>query len=222
MKKITILLSLFLLTSCYFIRYPLVVPKNIKELYTQCYSNEAYKDIPIRLDGYYGKSCSNDENRLGFDNCISSSFMFYKDGSVAKNVLLLGVEEKKPIINKEYLYSQVRPWGTYTIKSDSIIVQVIHNVHNLQNIHEYTFKVINNTKLQLISDYVASFDSTNLTESRCEITEEDLYEFYPLEDKPINNHFWLKNKKWFWCDEQEYKEYLRELREKELEAPMQN
>jgi len=211
MKKILLLLSLFLFTSCYLvIRYPLSVPKKIRALYTQCYSIDKLDNIPYRIDGYYNRACNDDD-------CLGGSFMFYKDGTVAEGVALLDTcKEGEYRINKKYLYNQARPWGTYTISNDTIIVQVIHNVHNSQTIHHYTFKVIDRYKLQLISDYGSRFDSDTLSlTNEFEMAEGNLnilYEFYPLEYKPNNTHFWLKKKKWFWCDEQEYKEYMRKLK----------
>ena len=195
MKYILIILFIFLF-SCYSI--PLNVINNFTQKYEGGITNNNEK---IKCNGYYFSYHK-------FNDTIveSQPIIFFADKSVIYNFSIFHLNDLKYIQN----FSSC---GTYYIKDSLIKVQLIHNDFYFSYFLEFEFIILNDSTLwlnytrgenHLKQNYMFFNDSTKsdyLTE----------FKFIKLNSKP-DSSFWLKNKKWFWCDKQKFKEYKRNKR----------
>jgi len=197
-KNIFFLTFLFLITSCY-------VEKNIRCDYTQCY-NPVLNNIKkyCKTEGFY--------NRTKGGGNSAFSIMLYEDGTVTCGIKHYLKKREVFRGNDLYRINSVPSWGTYIIKNKYLVVQKIDfSFIGKSNVIEYKIKIVNDTTLWLES-------SRGLTKRFFKINDSTKNDyipylrFIPLKNKP-DSLCWLKEKKWFWCDKQKYKQYKKWLRE---------
>lgn len=186
-RVLPILTITILLTTCSPIKVP--VAREVKQTFSICYTpSNIHAEQHIRLDGYY----------FYFDGVyVVNSYMFYNDGTVVGNV------HGDYLINSNEIYEYPTTWGTYFIKNDTIITQII--LHNFQSsdILQGKFVILNDTCLLRISNQ-ALIESSASDDQRT-------YEFKDIGVKP-DSFCWLKKEKWFWCNKEEWKTYMKEVK----------
>jgi len=186
--------------SCY-------IPGNVINDYTQCYNGQTNDiDKLCRIDGYYLGKFSTSLNDPG-----GSNIMLFKDGTCVINII--GYIEKDSMHGKDlYKMSTAPSWGTYILKNDTIISQLIcySSIHQ-SNINEYTYKINNDSTIWKISGKRLRDGITWINDSSKNFYTLPM-KFIKVENKP-DSACWLKEKEWFWCDEKKFEAYMTRLKE---------
>lgn len=226
------------LTSCTYTRVPNYLKKQFKyspaehkEISNKININGFYRDLkrlnapPVPYGSFYliKEDTSIKENRSALD------VMLFPNG-LCLNTYLGGL--KKEFYADEYyrlkgeITSSNKPgrvtgfsganWGIYEVSGDTLKIKVIGRGSLMTSsvwAYENYYKIIdNNTLLPLqskslnrddchgIPDCIFKPDSLGCTNSK----------FYPLQDISIDpNYSWLMNKKWFWKNKEEYKDWKK-------------
>jgi hypothetical protein len=174
--------------------------------FSQCYKGQLNGiDELCKINGFYIGKYSTHLNMPG-----GWSMILFEDGTCVINVLALGQKDVKR--GKDlYKISTTPSWGTYYIKNNIIISQILsYSAMHQSDIYESRYKILNDTTLWQISDKRISDGKIWLNDS----TSNDYIlpmQFIKLENKP-DSSCRLKEKKWFWCNKQKYKEYMAKLR----------
>lgn len=123
-------------------------------------------------------------------------------------------------------------WGKYQIEADTIITQSINRANSLNEFYnpwERKFQIINKNSLKLIASKplhkTAPISlSTQIRQQEEEMRFEKIFGrkridsdtafFVPLEEIPLSDYCWLKERRWFWCDKEQYKAWKRENRKR--------
>jgi len=190
-KKILIFIILF--TACSpFIH---VVPDDAISNFTQFHEgNIINANKKLRIDGYY-------EGLFKNEQLFNYRIIFFDDGSAAFNF------HESFLISKFQLRNNTA-CGTYILNNNIINAQIIC-IYGSGDYYclEKKFKILNDTTLCLIQ----TKDLVDKTVIMNDSTKDDYLKplhFIKLEQKP-DSIFWLKKKRWFWCDKEKYKEYMR-------------
>ena len=103
-------------------------------------------------------------------------------------------------------------WGKYIVVGDTIKAQLTNHPSPLSATwmpFEVWFKVVARDHIQLIASRYLGYDKVHQDESRMNLIRLKEEEYLSAKFKPLDlelpSKTWLKNKKWFWCDEEEYK-----------------
>ena len=214
-KYIYIFIIGIICNSCGFF----IVPKHVKQNFTYCYDGlDTGIDSLINIEGYYdftSKDCPSCYIRI----------MFYKDGTCVIGSFYSKGESVQSyfenIVNHDpkglYYFHKYKDWGCYIIKGDTIKLQKIDRPVGWESdarwfLEEIWYKILDNKTIVGIcpskrpSPY--SYDSY-----------EDSYmsrygvpaKFTHLTVRPDSNCS-LKQKKWFWCSEEDWAEYKIQLK----------
>ena len=187
---------------------------------SMCYSDDTIvSDVGIRTDGFYycpkttvdflGNDCLDDyyndygklydTYRIAFyPNHMYCGSLWIKNGMVGAN-----------------------EWGLYEIHNDTIITEcfVMGNMNgSMYGIHDTliiksldTIYLLNRTS---ICPETTSYYLNNYRPKPGDRMDEiGVLCFAPFDQLPDSNKSWIKKKKWFWCDENEWKQY-KEARKK--------
>jgi hypothetical protein len=143
--------------------------------------------FPIRINGVY----------LPKNELNGYPFFFFKDGSITWYTWGIDFRqncydalEKSPFlessISKEY-------WGHYTIKNDTIVIQVFNRVGDFiykRWIFEFTGLIQNDSSFILVSEY-SYFTKDQFIEKPIP------YYYCPTKIKPDSTKAWFNDKQWF-------------------------
>ena len=174
--------------------------KETREKYTYCYSGKPSESFSyVNTNGYYSMEIiftrNNGEKSINIDNCI-----FYDDGFF--------IYRYNPNTG-EGMY------GSYIICNDTIKAQYLFDPKTATaGIHEVWFKIIDENRIL----YLYSKAWTRITEADIkQFKEKNLYvvdtaQFIPLEKLPDTDKFWIKQHEFFWCDKNEYQEYMAKIK----------
>lgn len=182
------------------------------------YSNED-KDIQnVSIDGFYLLTKSDRDSVSMKHICV-----FYKDGTFVSSFLktpfdLKSVNQKERIGNFNNLLfkwgKDSCKWennhGLYQVRHDTLCVTRYDRYYWYYNIIKYKFKIIDSRKLLLFSIETPSLTPQNAHIFYCN----DEYVFIPADSLPVPDNHQLKKKKWFWKNEAEWEEYMREYKKK--------
>ena len=144
-------------------------------------------------DGYYG----------GREHARKSISSFLKDFS-----------ENSEASRASYFYGN--RWGSYIICGDTIKVQRFYKGMSLNDCWlawESWYKVIDQNTIERINFF--SLPKKN-EPSRPQYSERiggHLPTFIPIPVKPTSDKSWILKEKWFWCDEDEWKSFMKDLKE---------
>ncbi len=198
MKKI-LMFSVFILSACS-PKY-LYMPRKVKDSFTQCYDNaEIETNGKIKLNGYYiGKTST--------DKVVVNSILFFKDGSLAFNVHVGGLFYDEDRLHK------YGTWGTYSVKDDTLTIQTVNHNFFSSFCLEGKYLILNDTTLKELY----TKDLVSKTVQLNDITKNPYYilplNFKKKENKP-DSLCWLKEKRWFWCNKEQYKKWKKEQKKK--------
>lgn len=197
-----------------------MVPRDIKKSFSNCYSEYNYNiDSLINIDGYYEMSYKSYYSNPTDSN--TTNFIFFNDGLFYFDRIITEPGVPSHYVeflssNEVYKYNnnlRFNCWGNYIIKDDTIIAQFINNPSMLTatwSASEYKFKVINKTTIELIlmksipnQDYYSPVPNKK--------RETSIAKFIPLDIIEEPNP-WIKRKKWFWNEKEEWKKYRQNLK----------
>jgi hypothetical protein len=193
-----VILIVYLFSSCF--------PGKYKLYFNQCYNPQDNGiDSVLRIDGYYFGNFSDDvDSKNGY------SIMLFHDGSVVVNVHLNKDNSGNLLDDEMYLSC----WGTYVYNGKILKCQTFHSTMSSSGLRESSYRIINDTTLWKIRSKIMSGNSIgkifyNDSTSNRYI---EIMNFIKLESKP-DSSCRLKEKKWFWCDKEKYKGYMKKLKE---------
>ena len=201
MKKIT-----FLIITCACLTFSCIsIPRNIKKAFTFCYT-DTYTGIDtlINIDGHY------------------SALIFYENGLVAQLIysdanqlqrndfsLIERVTENPETKESKSFYNFI-DCGSYVIDRDMIKVQMLHNHHSINDEwdgREEWYKIIDKNTLLFVERFLLTTNKRQKEQfSRNYKYPQEQVIFVPLPVKLPLEYHWILKKKWFWCNNQDWKE----------------
>ena len=214
MKKILIILLLPLIVvaqSC------ASVPKEIKQKFGICYTGkETDIESHIDINGYYtsgGQDCM-----IFFKDGIVATFIFENreihTSDTCINLLhaITRMYKNKPHISFGYLQ------GMYWIEGDTIKIRFLGQTGGSLTpwfFHESWCKIVDRQTLKYI--YLKPLldmdaDTVQTVEEWQSNTKRSLVRFHCADSIPSSD-CWLKEEKWFWCNEQDWKNYMEKIKE---------
>ena len=210
------------------------LPKYMRNAFTYCH-NEKDTGIEslINIDGYYIIFYPGTGFWKGSD-----SYMFYKNGLFTMNLpgeydsvkkqydISLGLQETAENPNGEKakrFYNKI--WGSYIVCGDIIKIQYVDKPFPLSSTYggEEWFKVIDRNTLISINSMPLSTDKSDWQNYEHEYyksirDEKRKYRavFMPVPVKPNPDEAWILKEKWFWCNEQGWKNFMQKIEQKKI------
>lgn len=167
----------------------------------------------IEIDGYYS-----------YPDQRYSSIMFFEDGSWVLFGFKSEVSKEERQTNMSKTVSSWRAgrqirwgifWGVYSIQNDTIIVHVYDVPGFLVkgwSIDEKRYKVIDRKTIQEVyHKLLLAPDDTYKTRSPWK--NDELRHFFPADSLPSSDN-WLKEERWIWRKESDWKEYMQRIERK--------
>lgn len=174
-----------------------------------CYcGNYTGIDTLIKIIGYYSYS---ERESSRYDG---KSFIFFKDGFFTyspfsdPNMTVKNNGEVKKIVKPINGYFT----GIYKINNDTIKAQFSNPPNAMSwGMTEIWFEIVDNNTLRVINvpDSIISRANQIRNTSTYRLKEEYLVSFKPLSILPNPDDDWIKERKWFWCNDALYKEWQR-------------
>jgi len=176
--------------------------------------NTNIRDL-IDIDGYYQDidDKSKRTGRMFFEDGTCVTLFWFKEGVT---------EDMKRENLSQAIYSwkqkgQVRwgtYWGVYTINKDTIVLQNVTKagLFNMSwSFNEIMYKVLDRQTLKLIyyKDLLAKDDGDPYEIGKKNFTDK----FVPTDSFPSSD-CWLKEEKWIWRNEQDWKDYMEKIKTK--------
>lgn len=183
----------------------------LRNQFTYCYDGKLNRiDSLINIDGIYIYTSKGEYGTKYF-----GGMMLYRDGIYASTGVLHSKYTKDKLIPsyKDTLeYNLVT--GNYRVYDDTLKVQIIQKYPSKPfEVLYHWYKIIDRNTLKLIKVRVFRIDGEgSLT---CSHSHEDysLLKFHPLSHrKDSSSRF--KRYKWFWCDEEKWRQYKMNLESK--------
>lgn len=186
-----------------------------------CYTGgKKNKGEALRNTGYYtttiGSSWTSGDPSITRYSESSSNSIFYEDGVVIFNFFPDYFQKTK---DKPYgFYNRGTQWGSYVISNDTIKALILESPGGMSwEVDEYGFKILNKDTLMRLYHIHRGHDAskrvihdyTKETDSYISLTH-----FTPYDSLPNPNLSWIKRRKWFWCDREEYKAWKKSLKSK--------
>lgn len=179
--------------------------------------NTTIRDL-IEIDGYYSKAdckkCNSIAGIMFFDDGIWVDFRFEKDVTeeeikinMWKNVAS-GLDHKGTIRWGEN-------WGIYEIQNDTIIVSIFGYGYIMGDFWiEQRYKILNRNNIQLI--YAKSLLKKDENNNESPWMEPFNYQFISADSLPSSD-CWIKEQKWTWHNESDWKAYMEKVKQKKEE-----
>lgn len=219
------------------------VPESYNKEFVNCYHGEDRIINPkFNIDGYYIENEYYTKPYIFYDGIPhytnSTLMMFFEDGTFINHIVGLDVGESEEHLFERIVSSSKETeffnnssyWGIYHISNDTIIMSCINRIrfgakHNRELLN-LKYLIVDKNTLKCIEKVEYSSNQNLQVESRLTqhkdtiIKGKDTIFFYPaqffaLKKKPTSD-CWLKQNKWFWCDEEKYKEYMLKRKEKKV------
>ncbi|MDR1679836.1 MAG: hypothetical protein LBR81_08690 [Prevotellaceae bacterium] len=206
----------FCLISCYFGKQ---IPVELREE-LKCYTDSITSiSSRININGFYSTK-KNTTMYFGFkgegiDTFFYSYSMFFEDGIYLDNFSLSSINE-----SNANLFYKYQCWGHYIMSGDTIKAKCLaiyppfsgppyayerwYIVLDKNTIKEIFSKSLDRTlggkQIYFLKNYVNK--------------ENPPATFVPMETIPNSDYCWLKKEKWFWCNESDWKEYMKKEKKK--------
>jgi len=199
------------------------VPSRVKKNFSFCYdSTTYYSNSKLNFNGYYVSSSLFDSplhdwktGKTTYEKVtLHSNIMFFSDGifinsfiggnDIASSSLFLENVSKNIKLETDIFYNKFK-WGMFKIEGDTIKTQFVNRPSLLiayWHLIEIWYKIRDGNKLEEI--YINnSIENKELDQNSKTIEPFDFIET----NFKLNSNTWLKNEKWFWCDDNEYKQW---------------
>jgi len=217
--------------SCTFY-YHNTAPRNIKERFKFLYEERNTGiDSLLNINGYFDleprieeSGFINFERRLFFiDGICVIGILDYNEkrfynGRENITELFKEIARNDSLGVKSYFYKDLS-WGNYFLSGDTIKIQSVSRPELFEmdrswGASESWFKIIDRNTIVRI--YFRKLDEEGGTLWEIGQKEENGRVNYPLKFFPTSvlptSDGWIKKEKWFWKDEQKYREYLNKIR----------
>lgn len=199
------------------------IPKRVRNAFTYCYTG-TYTGIDtlININGYYSV----------VDSYNATSIMFYDNGLAAIGNVSYNMEQldkNKPLFYKEvaenpetkeakHFYNLI-DCGSYVICGDTIKIQMIYGVRSIDDNligMERWYKIIDKDTLQFLDAFPVTTNKKDKEDWRRSVPVFSRggkkITFIPVPVKPQLDYFWILREKWFWCNEQDWKNYMQRIK----------
>lgn len=209
---ITILILMGLLLGCQ------PTSRVFKDAFS-CYK-DTIMEIPIKLKGYYSE-LEHIETNVGYPpnvkkvvDTIARNVVFYEDGVFLYSFYGEQFKGNNPIGYK----GGVALWGGYSIYNDTLKGFFMTGPDSRPNRPwgYVWFKIIDKNTIREIcfkwQEPITAADVFAFKNTRAKNISNAT--FIPSDSLPNPNLSWIKNKKWFWCDEQQFKLWKKAQKEK--------
>ena len=167
------------------------------------------RDI-LNIDGYYTASHSHD-NLMFFEDGIINVFYFKK----SDNVDSIKTNMHKWANNQ---ISWGTNWGVYRIEGDTIIGQFFWQggILSTPSIFEYRYKIIDKKTIKKIYyKSLRKIDEKYYQDNKISTWKDgDIYKYVPTDTLPSSD-CWLKEEKWIWRNESDWKDYMEKIKQKQ-------
>lgn len=169
----------------------------------------------LDIDGYYESDSTDLRKRIFFGDGTYGPISF-KDGAtksdIEKNMMkwILGIVDKKGNNWGSYYYPG---WGVYTIKSDTIFCQEFTESFILSSYYAKRYKIIDRKTIELI--YSKSIKKDYKANYKNPWQGSIILHFIPADSLPSSD-CWLKEKKWIWRNESDWKNYKDRIKQKKI------
>ncbi len=173
------------------------VPKKTIKDFTFCFDNEDSElNFLIKTNGFY----------LSNNDSIGHDYMFYDNGftNVGSGNFWSNTSSK----NDKYGF-----YGKYNVNKDTLKVQYITSPQGQTTGKiDVWFKIIDKTTLEMIyygaKQYIKKTDLEEFKLNHFYVKNKaTIFKFFPLDERPDINKTYIINKKWFWCNENLYKNW---------------
>lgn len=166
----------------------------------------------IEIDGYYSMSEYPDSNcRMFFEDATWVDFSFKKD--LSKNEIKANMNQSVERGKKDKQVRWGREWGVYRIQNDTIIVHRYFkgSFWEAWALSEERYKVIDKERIQRI--YYRGILKVNESyyEDNSPWGLNENYYFTSADSLPSSD-CWLKEEKWIWRNESDWKEYMERFK----------
>ena len=216
-KIFKILIACVLLVSC-----ADYIPKRVSKNFSYCYDphTDYSKNSVVKFNGIY-KICYCDSISIECNkNCSSKYMRFFPDGICAtswrmiskanfEKELLADNDTLNYYTSEDYAYTVSKNvnefYGLYKISGDTIKMMTVNDQiwPNPYWYHSEYWYIISGDTLKTILDKSYTHDNpTNKVEPMATI-------HFIEKNISVTPDVWLKRKKWFWCNSQEYEKYMK-------------
>lgn len=222
MNRFLLITFVLFISSCTYQR----VPTAVKQKFSYCISNDSSKiNSNLDLNGYYEFFKYKIDEKGQFvirDSTSTNRYLFFNDGTFMiirhpKRNLEGTFGEMIAYANnhKKHPGYYHTDWGAYRIYGDTIKTQFMNHKTTLEENRMYLFEqwflIIGYRKIKQIGGkYLVAFEGgKQVRDEKSGVIEEyeairtQMAEFVPIINLPPPNS-WLKNEKWFWCNERDY------------------
>jgi hypothetical protein len=211
MKKILIFQLFLLITQGCSNTY---VTKKERQEFACCYTGkdtdiESYIDINGIYTTYDKEYNDYPINMIFLKDGIMAWQIFLNKEKYESDTCINLIEEVAVVKDKSKLIIPSTLKGMYWIQGDTIIVRFLDKPSLLyrSSITEHWYKIIDRQTLQFIYLLMDNTNAQWINKHRY-----SLVRFHCADSIP-NTTCWLKEQKWFWCNEEKWKEYMRKLKE---------
>ena len=104
-------------------------------------------------------------------------------------------------------------WGMFEVHNDTIVTESFYlgNANSSACGIRETLMVKSPDTLVLLASNIFPPDERHWAQTDKLKPGSDFY-FVPFDQLPDSNKAWIKRKKWFWCDEEEWRQYKKARR----------
>lgn len=199
MSNLIIILSVFFFHSCYTLHR-----QTVKE-FDYCYSNSQTEiEALININGYYEIDFIFKNEQTGVKSTRTGVFVLLDDG------VYIGASSKDFLMNvvERGLWDiKGLDVGLYSVYNDTIKIEYVYISSTTSGCETIVYKIIDPNTLERVFYGNCSNPPKPFSKS----FSTSLARFVPDKSRPYADELWIKDKKWFWCDEAEYKEWKEQL-----------
>jgi hypothetical protein len=212
-------------------------PVFINKGFTLCYDGQDTNVNLINTNGYYTETVISrthpNDLYTGFSkeriDTNRRGFILFKDGTCAYHFMWYTTHKDpvpyfKEIVYNDSLYTgnfyKYIYWGMYHIINDTVIAQctrrpILFSNGDSWDGYEYRYKIIDRNTIQCISEEIIC-RKRDKKYNNMYLGERTFYpaKFIPTEVVPTSNG-WIKKKKWFWCNKEDWKAYKEKMKKNE-------
>lgn len=207
-------------------------PKPVLNEFSLCYdNNDAEAFNFLRFDGYYKEQMIIRNYDVTGNTLLSidtsyRNVVFFKNGIVQMDFWDSNLERRKKgqtdiqryvyelaiDLKARQVYLESNEWGIFRIVNDTIQIQYFNHPARLTPWYaiEVMFKIKDSNTLERVMSRKMGItdDERERQRSRKDISVvRNLATFIPLNNLPPSD-CWLKRQKWFWCNEDDWREYM--------------
>jgi hypothetical protein len=177
--------------------------------------NTNIRDL-MEIDGYYSSlGYENDGGTIFFEDGTWVAFSFKRD--ISENEIRVNLSKSVRSWEEDKQIRWGSYWGVYKIEGDTLIMFKYDkgNFWKGWSLYEYRKKIIDRTTLkETYRKSLLKNDETYYRDLNINVWVDGFYsQFFPADSLPSSDN-WLKEEKWIWRNEQDWKDYMQKIEQK--------